>query len=251
MSMTKTNSLEKYISTLDTNLFGFIVAKTDFSGMDPETAISEFKKLDIKLVISRIEGTNIELLNKLEDLGFRVKDNQLTYRFELNDFKPDEIKLTENYNIREATETDIPALVKFTEESFAGYGHYFADKRLDEKKCMKIYKDWIKRSCEDKNVADKVFVAEIDGKAAGCLTFKIFEKNNSKYAAGGLGSVSKHFRNKSIFRAIALHGLKWGAEIGLDWEEHNVLTTNNSVNRSFSKLGFRIVNSYITLHGWL
>ena len=249
--MTKTNNFEKYISTLDTDRFGFLVAKSDFSGINPETAVSEFKKLGIKLVTSRIEGTNIELLNKLEDLGFRVKDNQLTYRFDLKNFKPEEIELTENYNIREAKATDMPALVRFTEESFAGYGHYFADKRLDQKKCMEIYKDWVQRSFDDKKVADKVFAAEINGEAAGYLTFKIFEKNNLKYAAGGLGSVSKNYRNKSVFRAITLHGLKWGAEIGLDWEEHNVLTTNNSVNRSFSGLGFRIVNSYITLHGWL
>ncbi len=249
--MAKNNSIENYISTLDTNLFGFKIAKSDFYGINPETTLNEFKNLDVKMVISRIEGTNIELLNKLEDLGFRVMDNQLTYKYDLNNFKPEEIKLTENYNIREAIETDIPALVKFTEDSFTGYGHYFADNKLDKKKCMEIYKDWIRRSCEDINVANKVFVAEIDGEAAGCLTFKIFEKNNSKYAAGGLGSVSKHFRNKSVFSAITLHGLKWGAELGLDWEEHNVLTTNNSVNRSFSKLGFRIVKSYITLHGWI
>jgi hypothetical protein len=249
--MIKTFDIEKYISPLDTKRFGFKVVKSDFSETDPESAINELKKHSVVLVISRIEGKNLKLVNKLEDLGFRVKDNQLTYKYDLKNFKPNEIKLTENYYIREVKETDIPALMRFTEESFDGYGHYFADNKLDKKRCMEIYKDWVQRSCTDKNTADKVFVAEIEKEAVGYLTFKIFEKNNSKYAAGGLGSVLKYYRNKSVFRAITLHGLKWGAETGLEWEEHNVLTTNTSVNKLFSDMGFRIVNSYITLHGWL
>ena len=249
--MTKIFNFEKYISPLDSNRFGFKVAKIDNYDIDPESVVSEFKNLDVDLVISRVDGKDIELVNKLEELGFRVKDCQLKYKFDLKNFKPYEINPAENYRIRDAKEADIPILTRFTEESFAGYGHYFADKRLDAKKCMGIYKDWVHRSCLDKNVADKVFVAEINGEAAGYLTFKIFEKDNLKYAAGGLGAVSKLYRNKSVFQAIILHGLKWGDEINLEWEEHNVLTTNYSVNRSFSKLGFRVVNSYYTLHGWI
>jgi hypothetical protein len=249
--MSKNNNIEKYLSILDTSRFGFKVAKTDFSDIEPELALSEFRNSDIKLVISRINGKNIGLVNKLEDLGFRVKDNQLTYKYDLNNPLPEEIEQIENYNIREAKEEDIPQLVKITEASFKGYGHYFADKRLEEKKCIEIYIDWVRRSCLDNKVADKVCVAEFEGAAVGYLTFKIFHKDNFKYAAGGLGSVSSLFRNKSLFQAITLYGLKWGKEIKLDWEEHNVLSSNCSVNRSFSKLGFRIVDSFITLHGWL
>ena len=244
-------NIEKNISLLDSERFGFKVAKLDNYDIDPESAVKEFKNLGIKLVISRVAAKDIELVNKLEELGFRIKDSQLKYKYDLTDFMPYENNPAENYCIRDVKEADIPILTGFTEESFAGYGHYFADKRLDAKKCMGIYKDWVLRSCTDKNTADKVYVAEINGEAAGYLTFKIFEKDNLKYAAGGLGAVSKMYRNKSVFQAIILHGLKWGAEINLDWEEHNVLTTNYSVNRSFSKLGFRVVNSYYTFHGWI
>lgn len=243
--------IEKYISKLDTERFGFKIAKTDFSGIEPEKAVREFKKFGVGLVISRVNGGNISLVNKLEDLGFRVKDNQLTYKYDLNDPFPDAFQAINEYIIRDFKNEDIELLVKFTEESFSGYGHYFADSRLDAGKCLEIYKDWVQRSCFDKNVADKVIVAEFEGKAIGYLSFKIFEKDKFKYAAGGLGSVSKQHRNKSIFRAITLQGLKWGKDINLNWEEHNVLSSNYSVNRSFSKMGFRIVCSYITFHCWL
>ena len=245
------NKCEKYISILDTKRFGIKVAKTDFSDLKPENAVNSFKELGVKLILSRIDGHNITLINNLENLGFRVKDNQLTYRYDLDDSLPREVEETQKYKTREVMEKDIPQLVKFTEESFSGYGHYFADERLDKKKCIEIYKDWAYRSCTDKKVADKVFVAEFNGEAIGFLSFKIFNKDGQRFAAGGLGSVSKLLRNKSIFRAITLHGLKWGKETGLKWEEHNVLSSNFSVNRSFSKLGFRIVASHVTLHGWL
>lgn len=245
------NKFVKYISALDTDRFGFKTAKTDFSDLKPEDAIIGFKELGVKLVLSRIDGKNIALVNKLEKLGFLVKDNQLTYRYDLDGSLPSIPEEKFKYSTREVLEKDIPHLVKFTEESFSGYGHYFADERLDRKKCIEIYKDWTYRSCTDKKVADKVFVAESKNEAIGFLSFKIFDKDGHKYAAGGLGSVAKEFRNKSIFRAITIHGLKWGKETGLEWEEHNVLTSNYSVNRSFSRLGFGITASYITLHGWL
>ena len=245
------NKFGKYISTLDTERFGFKIAKTDFYDLKPEDAVNGFKELGVKLILSRIDGKNIELINKLEELGFRVKDNQLTYKYDLDGSIPSVPEEKYKYTTREVLEKDIPQLVKFTEESFSGYGHYFADERLERKKCIEIYKDWAYRSCTDKKVADKVFVAEFNGEAIGFLSFKIFSKDGRKYAAGGLGSVAKKHRNKSIFRAITVHGLKWGKETGLEWEEHNVLSSNYSVNRSFSRLGFRIVGSYVTLHGWL
>jgi hypothetical protein len=245
------NKFKKYISVLDTERFGFGIAKTDFSNIEPKDAINGLKELGVRLIMSRVSGKNIALINKLEELGFLVKDNQLTYRYELDGSLPSISEEDFKYNTREVLEKDIPQLVKFTEESFSGYGHYFADERLDRKKCQEIYEDWVYRSCTDKKVADKVFVAESKGEAIGYLSFKIFRKGEHKYAAGGLGSVSREFRNKSIFRAITVHGLKWGKEMKLDWEEHNVLSTNFPVNRSFSKLGFGIVASYVTLHGWI
>lgn len=241
----------KYISKLDTERFGFKVAKLNCFDEAIETIISKLKENGVKLLLSRIKGNDIELLNKLEDYGFRVKDNQVTYRFDIENLSQDLISRYSNCKVREVEEKDIPSILKFTEQSFNGYGHYFADKRLDRAKCMEIYKDWIVRSCVDKKVADKVFVAEVDNEPAGYLSFKIYKELGSVYAAGGLGTVDKRFRNLSLFQAITVHGLKWGAEIGLDWEEHNVLTSNYPVNRAFSKLGFKIVSSYITLHCWL
>ena len=93
-------------------------------------------------------------------------------------------------------------------------------------------------------------VADYHGEIAGFLSFKIHTNKTDRYAAGGLGAVTPKHRDKNIFRQIAEAGLFWGKENGLDWEEHNVLITNYPVNRSFSKIGFKVFRSFVTLHYW-
>lgn len=244
--------MKSFISTIDSNRFGFNIAKVNnLEILLKENIFQEFKKEGVKLIISRIFTEKINEINFLENKGFRIMDIQSTYRFDIDKYKIDLSFLNPDIIIRDAKDIDIMELTAISKESFEEYGHYFADNRLDNKVCREIYDDWIRRSIIDKNVADKVLVAEINGEIAGFLSFKIFEKNNMKFAAGGLGAVSNKFRNKNVFSTLTLHGLIWGDSIGLNWEEHNVLNTNYSVNRVFSKLGFTIRNSYLTLHNWI
>ena len=79
--------MKDYLSELDATRFGFKVAKiNEFSEFNnsPTLAIEELRKLDVKLVISRVSTSNISLVNKMEDVGFRLKDVQSTYSFDLH-----------------------------------------------------------------------------------------------------------------------------------------------------------------------
>lgn len=242
---------ENLISKLDTQRFGFKVAKVNDFGKEPQKILNELQKLGVKLIITRIQSKEIDTINFLEDLGFRIKDIQSTYRYDIHQEDFYDYQSNPNFAIREGIDNDVSQLVTVVEESFYEYGHYFADKRLDKNLCFEIYKDWVTRSCLDKSVADKVFVAESNSNVIGFLSFKIFEEKEKQYAVGGIGAVSKKHRNHGVFQAIVKKGLSWGAGIGLAWEEHNVLATNFSINRSFSKIGFRIVNTFVTFHCWL
>jgi hypothetical protein len=245
------NSWTKYISKLDSERFGFNIAKINaVEGLTLQT-FDEIKVQDIKLIIARVNAKSIDDLNKLEGLGFNIKDIQTTYRYFLKELNFNGYTNNPNLLVRDFRKEDIKKLMSITEESFNGYGHYFADKNLDHEKCLEIYKDWTFRSCNDINVADKVFVAEVNGQVAGFLSFKIFNTSEGRFAAGGLGAVKKEFRNQDVFRGITKCGLLWGKELDLEWEEHNVLVNNFSVNNSFSKIGFKVYKSFITLHKWL
>jgi len=242
--------IDAYISEIDTNRFGFKIAKVnDFTG-NPEEFLQALRNKNVKLILSKINCDNIDLINRLESLNFRIKDFQGTYKYELKNYKPLNEKATNKFLIREFQHRDTDQLIQIAEEAFVNYGHYSANKRLNPLHCKEIYKDWIKRSCEDNTIADKIFVADFNGEIAGFLSFKLHQ-GNFFYAAGGIGAVSHRYQKKGVFRLITQKGLKWGNEIGLDWEEHNVLLTNYPTIRSFTNTGFILSRSFTTMHCWI
>ena len=243
---------QEYLSVLDTDRFGFKVAKVNSFNESPEILIKKLKETGFKLIISKIDSSKLNLINRLEDLGFRIKDNQVTYKYDLKKFDDMTLNhLNESFNIREYQKGDEHSIVKIAEEAFNDYGHYFANDRLNKTACLEVYKNWAIRSCQDVEVADVIFVALKNNEIAGFLSFKKYCENNLAYAAGGLGAVSKKHRGQNVFKMLTVKGLIWGLENNFEWEEHNVLTTNYSVNSTFSSLGFKIRKSFNTLHCWL
>ncbi len=168
--------IENYLSKLDTKRFGFKIAKVnDFEFF--RNVLSFLKDNDVKLVLSKVSVEDLDLINKLELLKFEIKDVQVTYKYKINESGVNDFPKNEKVVIRELEKKDIPVLQKIASHSFLNYGHYAKDNRLDKNKCNEIYSDWILRSCEDSQVADKVFVADYMGEVAGFLTFKIYHED--------------------------------------------------------------------------
>ena len=237
--------IREFHSVLDSMRFGYNVAKINKFDYPVNDLISDLRLNDYKLVISKVSAKDIHLINQLEECGFLLKDIQLTYKYELSEPLP----LIEDIRIRDAQLSDKEELYQIAINSFANYGHYFADKKLNSSQCKEIYGNWIIRSYDNK-VADNIIVAEINGEVAGFLSHKIHE-NQFRYAVGGIGAVSPKYRNRDIFKAITISGINWAIERECKWVEHNVLVTNTPVMRSFGKLGFKPENSAITFHKWL
>jgi hypothetical protein len=237
----------KYHSILDSERFGFNIAKINIFDNPIKELLNELKVNNYKLILSKVNASDIKLINDLESNGFILKDIQVTYKYDLS--KPLPVALPEDFKIRQAKISDKNALYEIAKKSFENYGHYAKDEKLDPEKCREIYGDWIVRSF-DKNVADNILVADINGNIGGFLSHKIYN-NDFKYAAGGIGAVDANYRNRDIFKSVTIFGLNWALENNCKWVEHNVLITNTPVNRSFGKLGFKISNSFITFHKWL
>lgn len=243
--------MNQHVSPLDVERFGFNVAKIDC--MDLATAkstLNELEQENLTLIIARANTQDIAIINFLEHQGFHLKDSQVTYRFDMKRVSLANCAAPADVIIRENKPSDTEGLIAMCRDSFMGYGHYFANDKLCKTKCAEIYPDWARRSCTDKKYADKIFVAEMDNKPVGFLSFKLMG-TTERYAKGGMGAVAKEYRKFGIFQALIKAGLIWGKEANLVWEEHNVLCTNYPVNRSFSTLGFTITNAFVTMHKWL
>jgi hypothetical protein len=165
--------MDNFISEIDSQRFGFKIAKVNIYDYEPNMIIEKLNNSGVRLIISRVELSNLKLINNLENLGFETKDIQVTYRYDL--LKPlKKLYNNSSFVIRSSKVNDIEELVNIAATSFEHYGHYSMDNLLDNSKCVEIYKDWVKRSCEDKSVADIVFVAEFEKKIVGFLSFLEF-----------------------------------------------------------------------------
>jgi hypothetical protein len=245
----KNNKFDFLESKIDSDRFGFKVAKINSKEFLNFEVFNELKNNDFKLVISRIPGEDIPTINFLEKNGFSVKDVQLTYKFDLIKSKINYEYFNKDLNIREANFHDIESLKNIASESFWEYGHYFADEKLNKLDCIAIYKDWTERAVLDKKIAQKVFVAEFQSKVIGYLFFS--RNENHLFSAGCLGAVAKEGRGQNVFSTLAIHGLEWAKSEGHIWQEHNVLNINYPVNRVFSKIGMSIFKSELTFHNWI
>lgn len=242
--------IEDYISKLDSDRFGIKIAKVNDYSIGVNKVLAFLKDNKVDMILTKIDANNIDLINELERNLFQIKDIQVTYKFDLKNYCVNRSYENSDLIIRDATLDDIHNLEEIALDSFWNYGHYSADDRLDKAKSNEIYKDWIRRSVENSNVADKIIVAEYNRELAGFLSF-MNSKAKPLYTAGGLGAVSKNFRNKNIFRIINIEGLNYAKENDLEWVEHNVLITNLPVNKAYTNLGFAVYKSFITMHCWL
>jgi hypothetical protein len=241
-----------YESVIDSQRFGVKTAKIFHPEILTLDTLNLLKKNEFKFVILRIQSENIKLINFLEDNGFRIKDHQLTYKFDLKNQEINSYYSNQDIIIRDGNKLDIEELENIAKDCFWEYGHYFADTNLNKLDCIEIYKEWTINALMNKNVADKFFVAEYENKILGYLFFQLKNVNNNNfYSYGGLGAVGTDNRGENVFSTLVIKSLEWALSEGHLWQEHNVLINNYPVNKVFTKLGFYIYKSETTLHAWL
>lgn len=242
--------LRDYISRLDTERFGYQIARVDFHDQDNvDEIISFLNHHQIALIITRVRCEDIPLVNQLEQSGFKTMDFQVGYDY--CGTKEIETQVSRSiYPVAEIKPVDIPRLIEIAANSFAGFGHYAADKRLDSKACLEIYQDWTRNVCTNKEFADVVYAAYDGAKPIGFVAFKAKHKNDSPMATAEIGAVSAGYEGKGIYQSLIQRGMRWAAARNLVLRDMKVHATNYSTNVALAKLGFRIRSAHITMHYW-
>ena len=243
------NSMEEYISRPDSDRFGFKVARVNDYPEEPRKMVEALRQTGVRLVISRVATDDVRLINALEDCGFRLKDVQVTYSYDLNSLPL--LPADEEVVLRDFDPGDKDSLVELTRENLKGFGHYANNEGLSFVDTGEIYSDWVRRCCEEQEHADYIAVAEVDRRIAGFAIFKIQEHGTNGYATSLMGVVNPKNRSRGLIKKIITLGSYWAAGRGLARLEYSSQVTNIPVNRALAAHGCRIVRSETILHCWI
>jgi ribosomal protein S18 acetylase RimI-like enzyme len=205
-----------------------------------------------KLLITRSHTEDTSLIHALEDQSFQLMDTLVTYYFDLKNKITDFKETCKIEPLKDETlELTKIAKISFSETKMAT-DHFHADHRLDEAKSDTLYEKWIEEASSDKDSI--VLVAKMDnhpvGFTTGKINYRLNSYSNKKIGSMILSAVDPKYRQAQIYTSMIQAGLRWfsnKAEI-VDLGTH---VANYSVQRAWSKLGFRIVRSQHTWHKWI
>lgn len=235
------------LSSIDTDRFGIVVARTDQVSQENLPEIMQFcYKNQVKLLISRCSTNDIKSVHAMQANGFLLMDTLVYLHKDLRDYSPQyhDSELT----IRTHRPEDVQQIAEIARKSFTVYsGHYNVDTRLDPKSAAEVYASWAERCCLDPTVADRVLVAESENKILGFRAIKIKTPQQADFI---LAAVAHEARNKGIYRSFVIEGLRWCKEIGIEDVLVSTLLVNIPIQKTCEKLGFRAHSSFYTLHKW-
>ena len=232
----------------DTSFFGFKVARLQTQApeqMDEAERICREQR--IRLLISRFDTHNVSFAHELEQHGGELMDTIVRYRLKLD--RTQIPSIPGPATIRPCLDNEVDEVAAVASATFDNYGvgHFHQDARLDRDKCDALYVEWARNSCLDRNLADMVLVAEMDGRIVGFATDKIVGEGVGE---GILFGTSPEARGKQIYRAFMVASMHWCASQGLERMQVATQVNNYAVQSVWASLGFRICASCYTFHKW-
>lgn len=242
--MTESNPVA--LSALDEARFGFRTARAMNLSVAELPQVMDFCRTEkVKLLIARCPSTDLKTIHSMEKLDFRLMDTLVYFRRDLTHTPLPQRRVI---SIRSITEADMDAVGEIASQAFHNYdSHYHADPLLDRSTCDAIYVDWAMRSCRDKNTADDVLVAEVDGKVGGFLTLKIVDDGD---ADGRLYAVTPAMQGRGTGQALLTEALYWCRQRLLSGMIISTQITNSASQVSWVRVGFIPYQSFYTFHRW-
>jgi GNAT superfamily N-acetyltransferase len=235
------------LSGIDQERFGICTARASQVTLETLPATLDFCRInDVVLLITRCSAADLAVAQAMERKGFVLMDTLVYYARNLAKIPipPDTGQVPVRF-VQPGEEHDVKAIAS---ESFHGYfGHYHADERLDRVKCDAIYPDWAFRSCVDRDVADEVLVAELDGSIVGFATLRL---NSPEEGEGVLFGIAPAAQRRGIYRSFMVRGMEWCLSAGSTRMVVSTQINNIAVQKVWTRVGFEPSHAYYTFHKW-
>src|SRR5262245_6676209 len=219
----------------DSGFFGFPIARLSAShigkvGMDAvvEWCIGR----GIKCAYMLCDVGNQEGVAAAEAEGFRLVDVRLTLDAAVQPL-PTEPSKHGTTCVRPTTGQDIDRLAAIARESHRNT-RFYTDGNFDRQRCDDLYEFWLRRSCG--GWAERVFVAEIDGIAAGYVTCHL----SATSGRIGLFAIAAASRSRGAGTSLLCNARRWFAEHGAHTLSVVTQARNASALRLYQRTGMSV-----------
>ncbi len=244
----------------DTKHFGFNVGRIEYflTGEMPykkevgikTSLMKEFeewcRKENIKFVSTKIDSSDYSTLHTLENFDFRYMATVITPMLDCRNLKDD---FKSDIKLRNLKDNEIDVIVKMAENIFK-INRFHLDENFDKEKADKLHGDWVRNRYKEN--PENVYVLDHNGDIIGF--FAVLIEDLSKYfglktSYLELAGISDKYRGKGydliLFRSM-INILKDKVEI----IDTDFIVENTPIFNIYAKLGFKFVNSKITMHKW-
>jgi GNAT superfamily N-acetyltransferase len=235
------------LSPLEEARFGVRTARVD--GLTRETlpaALRFCQDNQVRMLIARIEASDLKTAQALERAGGEIMDTSVTYAVDLNQSKIPPVP--EHVTVRSVESGDESAVSQLAASAFHNYGgHYHADERLDPAQCDEVYGSWAYRSCVSREVANDVLLALRGDELVGFVTLRL---NNPQEGQVPLYAVAPALQGQGIGRVLISSAMRWFNGRGASRMIISTQMTNLASQKVWLRLGFEPCDIQLTFHKW-
>lgn len=234
------------MSDIDTERFGIKTARV--VGLTSESlypALDFCSEKKVKLLIARCDMSDLDAAQSMEKHGFLLMDTLIYYTLDLIKHPiPSDHGVACVRPLRTGEEETI---ILIAQEAFRGYfGHYHADKKLNNSQCDEAYVDWTRKACAAKD-SENFLVAEVEGKIVG---FGVQRMNNAEEGEYYLGGIHPDFQGRRLYHSFLCKAMEWFLSRGARRMLLSTQLQNISVQKVLIRFGLEISKGYYTYHKW-
>jgi len=241
--MTRTPPAAVRFLEWDSEFFGVRIASMAPAKLDDQSLLGvvDWARTEkIACLYALSDADDIATLRRLESAGARLVDIRMTFERRLDGPTPAHGADA----IRTARESDIAALRKLAAASHTA-SRFFADGGFERARCEELYATWIEKSC--RGWADRVLVAELDGRLAGYVSCHVREGSRGEI---GLVAVAPEAQGRGLGAQLVDSAVEWLAERELSRVTVVTQGSNAGAQRLYQSRGFRTSIVQLWHHLW-
>lgn len=236
-----------FISNIDQDRFGIKTARAvDVTAVSLPPVLDFCVKNKVKLLIARCSISDLDAAQSMEQQGFLLMDTLIYYIYDLA--RQPIPSAVCNVKFRPIRTGEEKAIEMVAVESFRNYfGHYHADKKLDNNKCDEVYVDWAKKACVAKESDENFLVAEIKDSV---VAFGVFRLNSRDEGELFLGGIHPEYQGQGIYQSFLHRAVEWCLSKNAKRMMISTQLNNVAVQKVLTKFGFEITRGCYTFHKW-